>query len=116
MSDMDNIETASNKAKGLFDGRFFEALDTKSAVSGGRSEYYNFYVNKDGEPYSYYKTSGVLRPDDFAAVLDHTDYTAGSEHIEGFRQRRSDLELRITSRSCKAEHFSNGANGDLQIQ
>ena len=71
--DMDTIEAAFNKAKGLFDGRFFEALDTAAAEAGGRSEYYNFYVNKDGEPYSYYKTSGALKPDDFAALLDYTE-------------------------------------------
>jgi ATP-dependent helicase/nuclease subunit B len=72
-SDIDTIETAFNKAKGLFDGRFFEALDTNAAVSGGRSEFFNFYVNKEGEPYSYYKTSGVLKPEDFQALLDHTE-------------------------------------------
>jgi ATP-dependent helicase/nuclease subunit B len=71
-SEIDTIEAAFNKAKGLFDGRFFEALDT-AAASGGRSEYYNFYVNKDGTPYSYYKTSGVLKPDDFTALLGHTE-------------------------------------------
>ena len=71
-SDIDTIEAAFNKANGLFDGRFFEALDT-AAASGGRSEFYNFYVNKDGTPYSYYKTSGALKPDDFAALLDHTE-------------------------------------------
>jgi ATP-dependent helicase/nuclease subunit B len=73
LSDIDTIEASFNKAKGLFDGRFFDALDTQTAAAGGRSEYYNFYVNKDGEPYSYYKTSGVLKPDDFAALLDYTE-------------------------------------------
>ena len=94
LSNIDTIEAAFNKAKGLFDGRFFEALDTAAASSGGRSEYYNFYVNKDGEPYSYYKTSGALKPDDFAALLDHTercikkliaDLSAGSISVTPFR-------------------------------
>ena len=71
-SDIDTIKAGFNKAKGVFDGRFFESLDT-AAGSGGRSEYYNYYVNKDGEPYSYYKTSGTLKPDDFGALLDHTE-------------------------------------------
>jgi ATP-dependent helicase/nuclease subunit B len=94
LSDIDTVEAAFNKAKGLFDGRFFEALDTKAAASGGRSEYYNFYVNKDGEPYSYYKTSGALKPDDFTALLDYTegrikklieDLSAGCISVTPFR-------------------------------
>ncbi|RKY11352.1 MAG: hypothetical protein DRP52_06065 [Planctomycetota bacterium] len=72
-SDIDTVEATFNKAKGLFDGRFFESLDTAAASSGGWSEFYNFYVNKDGEPYSYYKTSGALNPDDFDALLEHTE-------------------------------------------
>ena len=92
-SEIDTIEAEFNKAKGLFDGRFFEALDT-AAASGGRSEFYNFYVNKEGTPYSYYKTSAALKPDDFGTPLDHTercikklieDLTAGCISITPYR-------------------------------
>jgi ATP-dependent helicase/nuclease subunit B len=93
LSKIDTIEATFNKAKGLFDGRFFEALDT-AAASGGWSGYYNFYVNKDGEPYGNYKTSGAMNPDDFAALLDYTeqcikkliaDLSVGSISVTPFR-------------------------------
>jgi ATP-dependent helicase/nuclease subunit B len=58
------------KAKGLFDGRFADRLDT--AASGGWSRSYNFYTNKDGDPYGNYGNSGALSREDFAALLDHT--------------------------------------------
>lgn len=59
-----------NKAKGLFDGRFAERLDT--TAGGGWNRYYNFYTNKEGSPYSNYGNSGALKPEDFAALLDYT--------------------------------------------
>ncbi|MHC5161989.1 MAG: PD-(D/E)XK nuclease family protein, partial [Planctomycetota bacterium] len=92
-SGIDAAEAAFDKAKGLFDGSFFEALDTHAG--GGWSAYYNFFVNKDGDPYSHYKNSGALKPDDFAALLDHTerqikqlvtDLTAGCIRITPFRK------------------------------
>jgi ATP-dependent helicase/nuclease subunit B len=73
LSDLESIARGFNKAKGLFDGRFFETLDLQAAASGGHSEYYNFYVNKDSEPYSYYNTSGALKSDDFQTLLNYTE-------------------------------------------
>ena len=73
LSDLDAVAASFNKAKGLFDGSFFEAMDTQAAASGGWSGYYNFYVNKDGEPYSYYNSSGAMKPDDFQTLLDYTE-------------------------------------------
>jgi ATP-dependent helicase/nuclease subunit B len=61
-----------NKAKGLFDGGFFDALDRQAA--GGWSRYYNFFVNKDGDPYSNYRISGALKPGDFAALLSFAEH------------------------------------------
>ena len=29
-------------------------------------------MNKEGTPYSYYKTSGALKPEDFQTLLDYT--------------------------------------------
>ena len=72
-SDIDTIQAAFNKAKGLFDGRFFKAMDTQAATSGGWSEFFNYYVNKEGDPYGHYKTSGALKPEDFQTLLDHTE-------------------------------------------
>lgn len=54
------------KAKGLFDGEFAAAIDTTAT---GRSRYYNFAVSKDGQPYSYYSSSGAVRPEEFEAAL-----------------------------------------------
>ncbi|MDH4201875.1 MAG: exodeoxyribonuclease V subunit gamma [Phycisphaerae bacterium] len=72
LSGLDAVEAGFNKAKGLFDGSFFDAIDTEAAPSGW-SGYYNFYVNKDGEPYSFYNSSGALKPDDFQALLNYTE-------------------------------------------
>jgi ATP-dependent helicase/nuclease subunit B len=73
LSGLDAAEAGFNKAKGLFDGSFFDAIDTGAAASGGWSGYYNFYVNKDGEPYSYYNSSGALPPEDFQSLLNYTE-------------------------------------------
>jgi ATP-dependent helicase/nuclease subunit B len=59
-----------NKAKGLFDGRFADALDT--AAGDGWSRFYNFYTTKEGTPYGHYNSSGALKPDDFEALLNYT--------------------------------------------
>ncbi|MBL7214793.1 MAG: exodeoxyribonuclease V subunit gamma [Phycisphaerae bacterium] len=59
-----------NKAKGLFDGRFVDALDT--TAGSGWNRLFNFYINKDGDPYSNYKISGALKPEDFHALLNYT--------------------------------------------
>lgn len=59
-----------NKAKGLFDGRFADSLDT--TVSSGWNQYYNFFTSKDGDPCGNYNSSGALKPDDFEALLSYT--------------------------------------------
>ena len=58
-----------NKAKGLFDGRFAESLDTTK--NSGWNRHYNFFISKDG-PYGHYASSGALKPADFQALLDYT--------------------------------------------
>jgi len=59
-------ETFAYKAKGVFDGDFAAALD---GTACGRSGYYNFAYDKEGQPYSYYGNSGALRPEDFETLL-----------------------------------------------
>ena len=59
-------ETFAYKAKGVFDGDFAAALD---GTACGRSGYYNFAYDKEGQPYSDYGRSGVLRPEDFETLL-----------------------------------------------
>ncbi|MHC4287613.1 MAG: PD-(D/E)XK nuclease family protein, partial [Planctomycetota bacterium] len=97
VADMDTIEAAFNKAKGLFDGRFFEALDSAAAPSKS-SQFYNIRVSKEGAPYSDYNRQGALKPEDFKILLDHTeqcikkliaDLAAGSISVTPFRIRTS---------------------------
>lgn len=56
------------KAKGLLDGRFAGLID--SQCSKGRSRYYNFALDKDGLPYSYFSSSDALKGEQFEWVLD----------------------------------------------
>ncbi|MCK5564213.1 MAG: exodeoxyribonuclease V subunit gamma [Planctomycetes bacterium] len=58
-----------HKAKGLFDGKFADSLD--SDAGSGWNKYYNFYNSKDG-PYGNYRTSGALRPGSLEDVLAFT--------------------------------------------
>jgi ATP-dependent helicase/nuclease subunit B len=60
-------EDFNYKAKGIFNGEFFEALD--GTVNSGWSRYYSFAVTaKDGQ-YGNYGRSSALRPEDFEGVL-----------------------------------------------
>jgi len=55
------------KAKGLFDGEFFQKLD--GTAESGWSRFYNFYVSsKDGQ-YGNYAKGGALKSGDFETVL-----------------------------------------------
>jgi len=58
------------KAKGIFNGEFARQLDSTASKD---SEFYNFYVTKEGEPYGRYNTLGALRPEDFEKVLGFTE-------------------------------------------
>jgi len=57
------------KAKGIFNGEFARLLDGEASKD---SEFYNFYVTKNGEPYGSYASRGVLKPADFEKVLKFT--------------------------------------------
>ena len=58
------------KAKGIFNGSFAKQLD---GTASRESEFYNFYVTKDGEPYGHYESRGALRSGDFEGVLKFTE-------------------------------------------
>ena len=61
-------DRSERKAKGLFNGEYAGHLDPDA---GSRwSRFYNFAVTKDG-PYGHYASSGALKPNEFAAVLEH---------------------------------------------
>ena len=63
-------ERFAYKAKGIFNGKFAQQLDEKASKD---SDFYNFYVTKDGEPYGNYDGRGVLKPGDFEKVLRFTE-------------------------------------------
>jgi ATP-dependent helicase/nuclease subunit B len=63
----EKIDKFYHKAKGIFNGDFFQLLDCTSS-----NKFYNFYVTKDGSPYGYDNISGALRPADFEKVLRFT--------------------------------------------
>ena len=63
-------EKFHRKAKGLFNGEFSQHLHRKAV---GESEFYSFYVTKDGQPYGNYGQRGALRPADFDKVLRFTE-------------------------------------------
>lgn len=59
------------KAKGIFNGRFFQLLD--SAASSGWSKFYSFRITSKDEQYGNYGISAALKPDDFEKVLRFTE-------------------------------------------
>jgi ATP-dependent helicase/nuclease subunit B len=65
----ETAESFDYKAKGIFNGEFWERLDGEASKD---SRFYNFYVTKDGQPYGSYGNRGALRPEDFEAVLRFT--------------------------------------------
>ncbi|MDH7599420.1 MAG: exodeoxyribonuclease V subunit gamma [Sedimentisphaerales bacterium] len=54
------------KARGIFDGSYHLLLDGSARR---QSNFYSFYVTKEGQPYGSYTNRDVLRPEDFRAVL-----------------------------------------------
>ncbi|MBL7188006.1 MAG: exodeoxyribonuclease V subunit gamma [Phycisphaerae bacterium] len=58
------------KAKGIFDGRFAQQLDSEASKD---SKFYNFYVTKDGQPYGSYSNRGALKAVDFEKVLQFAE-------------------------------------------
>ena len=59
------------KAKGIFNGKFFQRLDSKA--NSGWSKFYNFCIAKEKEQYGNYGRSGALKPNDFEKVLKFTE-------------------------------------------
>ncbi len=60
-----------HKAKGIFNGRFAEYLDTTQP--SGWNRFYNFYISKKDNQYGYYNKSGALKPQDFETLLKFTE-------------------------------------------
>jgi len=63
----DSDSKFSRKARGIFDGQYFRSLDKAVAKD---SQFYNFYVTKEGDPYGKYDWLGALKPADFEAFLE----------------------------------------------
>jgi len=64
-------DTFNYKAKGIFNGRFFQLLD--SAASSGWSKFYSFRMTSRDEQYGNYSISAALNPYDFEKVLKFTE-------------------------------------------
>jgi len=59
------------KAKGIFNGEFFQQLD--ASASSGWSRFYNFRISSKDVQYGDYGKSGALKPDDFDKVLEFAE-------------------------------------------
>jgi len=64
-------EQFNYKAKGIFNGEFFQQLDSKAKSRW--SDFYNFQISKKDGQYGDYGKSGALRPGDFEKVLKFTE-------------------------------------------
>lgn len=67
----EETESFNYKARGIFDGRMFQQLD--STVSSGWSRYYTFRVTSKDGSYGNYSISAALKPDDFEKALKFTE-------------------------------------------
>ena len=63
----EKTESFAYKAKGIFNGKFFQQLDSSNS-----NKFYNFFVTKKGDQYGYDNISGALKPADFEKVLKFT--------------------------------------------
>jgi ATP-dependent helicase/nuclease subunit B len=61
-------EKFQHKANGLFNGRFFQHLDSTNS-----NKFYNFFVKQDGNQYGYDNISGAIKPDDFEKIMKFTE-------------------------------------------
>jgi len=67
----EKTESFNYKAKGIFNGEFFEQLD--GITNSGWSKFYSFRISKKDNQYGDYGKSGALRPNDFEKVLEFTE-------------------------------------------
>jgi ATP-dependent helicase/nuclease subunit B len=77
-------EQFNYKAKGIFNGEFFQQLD--STAKSRWSDFYNFQISKKDGQYGDYGKSGALRPGDFEKVLKFTEkkiITLAGEIVSG---------------------------------
>jgi len=61
-------EKFQHKANGLFNGRFFQHLDSTNS-----NKFYNFFVKQDSNQYGYDNISGAIKPDDFEKIMKFTE-------------------------------------------
>jgi ATP-dependent helicase/nuclease subunit B len=64
-------ESSDYRAKGVFDGRFYEHIDNQ--VNSGWSKFYNFRITKKDGQYGDPGKSGALRPADFEKALEFAE-------------------------------------------
>ncbi len=71
-ADLDKIEEKigrfNYKAKGIFNGEYYQTLD--SGIESGWSRYYKFFISKEKQQYGFYDTSSdALTAEDFENIL-----------------------------------------------
>jgi len=103
------------KAKGIFNGEFFQQLES-TASSGRWSKFYNFRVSKGDGQYGDYGKSGALRPDDFEKVLRFTEQKI-AQLVEEILSGRIDVRpYRLSGKSpCSYCKYKSVCRFDWQI-
>lgn len=102
----DNKDIFSHKAKGIFNGEYFQQLDKN--ISSGWSKYFNFSCTKGDGQYGNYSNSGSIKPEDFNRVLDCTGkkITALAQKILSGKIDVSPYRLGTQSPCGNCEYFS----------
>ncbi len=78
--EIDQIEKAAekftHKARGLFNGEYYELLD--SEIKAGWSRYYSFSFTQNSGQYGYYKAGASVKPRDFQIILKYAEKIIGT--------------------------------------
>jgi ATP-dependent helicase/nuclease subunit B len=102
------------KARGIFNGDYFQQLDHE-AISAG-TKFYNFRVTKEGQPYSDYGRSGALKTEDFEKVLQFTQNKIGQMAQEIISGKINVWPYRIgTEVACSFCDYKSVCRFDWQI-
>jgi len=110
----DKADIFEYKAKGIFNGEFFQQLD--GTATSGWSKFYSFRVSsKDGQ-YGNYSASSVLKPDDFESLLRFAESKI-IEIAEEFASGKIDVRpYRINTQSpCSYCKYQSVCRFDWQI-
>ncbi|MBN1787076.1 MAG: exodeoxyribonuclease V subunit gamma [Sedimentisphaerales bacterium] len=109
-----NTDKIRRKPKGIFNGEFFNMLDSK--IESGRSPFYSFQITKDNKQFGIYETSSLLTDEHFSKVLSFTenklkqfagDILTGNIEVKPYRY--------TTNTACKYCPYKSLCRFDWQI-